>query len=108
MKPSLVLGAVLAILAALNGGAACAQTLRWASQGDVQTMDPHSQNELLTNAVNGQVYETLVQRDKQLRITAGLATEWTQVTPTLWRMKLRPGVKFHDGAPFSADDVVFS
>ena len=87
---------------------ASAQTLRWASQGDLQTLDPHSQNELLTNAINGQVYETLVQRDKQLRIVAGLATEWTQVTPTLWRMKLRPGVRFHDGSAFTADDVVFS
>ncbi len=34
-----------------------AQTLRWASQGDAQTMDPYSQNELLTNSINGQVYE---------------------------------------------------
>ncbi len=85
-----------------------AQTLRWASQGDAQTMDPHSQNELLTNAMNGQVYETLVNRDKQLGIEPVLATEWQQVTPLLWRFKLRPGVKFHDGTPFTADDVVFS
>lgn len=88
--------------------AAQAQTLRWASQGDLQTLDPHSQNELLTNAMNGQVYDTLVMRDKQLGIVPALATEWTQVNPTLWRMKLRPGVKFHDGAALTADDVVFS
>jgi peptide/nickel transport system substrate-binding protein len=85
-----------------------AQTLRWASQGDAQTMDPHSQNEELTNAINGQVYETLVTRDKQLQLVPALATEWAQLQPTLWRMKLRAGVRFHDGAPFSADDVVFS
>ena len=96
------------LLAVGLAAAANAQTLRWSSQGDAQTMDPHSQNELLTNSINGQVYETLVARDKQLNIVAGLATEWTQVTPTLWRMKLRSGVKFHDGAPFGADDVVFS
>ena len=36
-----------------------AQTLRWASQGDPQTMDPHSQNESMTNMMNGQVYERL-------------------------------------------------
>ena len=85
-----------------------AQTLRWASQGDPQTMDPHSQNELLTNAMNGQVYEKLVTRDKTLGIVPALATEWQQVSPTLWRFKLRPNVKFHDGTPFTADDVVFS
>ncbi len=85
-----------------------AQTLRWSSQGDLQTLDPHSQNESLTNAINGQVYDTLVTRDKQLGIAPALAVEWTQATPTLWRVKLRPNVKFHDGAPFGADDVVFS
>ncbi len=97
-----------ALVAASLACAVQAQTLRWASQGDAQTMDPHSQNELLTNSINGQVYDTLVMRDKQLGIAPGLATEWTQVTPTLWRMKLRPNVKFHDGTPFTADDVVFS
>ena len=96
------------VAAAVLAGGLQAQTLRWASQGDAQTLDPHSQNELLTNSINGQVYETLVVRDKQLNIVAGLATEWTQANPTLWRMKLRPNVKFHDGAPFTADDVVFS
>jgi peptide/nickel transport system substrate-binding protein len=88
--------------------ATSAQTLRWASQGDPQTMDPHSQNEGLTNAINGQVYETLIKRDKQLNLVAALATEWAQTGPLTWRFKLRPGVKFHDGSPFSAEDVVFS
>ena len=85
-----------------------AQTLRWASQGDPQTMDPHSQNELLTNNLNGQVYETLVNRDRQLAIVPVLATSWQQSDPLHWRFKLRPNVKFHAGAPFTADDVVFS
>ena len=100
--------ALASVLVCALPGLAAAQTLRWASQGDPQTMDPHSQNELLTNSINGQVYETLVQRDKQLSIVAGLATEWQQTGPTGWRLKLRPNVKFHDGAAFTADDVVFS
>jgi len=98
------------LLAALLAWAphADAQTLRWASQGDPQTMDPHSQNESMTNMMNGQVYEKLVTRDKQLGIVPALATEWQNPSPTLWRFKLRPNVKFHDGTPFGADDVVFS
>lgn len=55
-----------AVLAAALGLPASAQTLRWATQGDPQTMDPHSQNESLTNQMNAQVHETLVGRDKQL------------------------------------------
>jgi peptide/nickel transport system substrate-binding protein len=95
--------------AALGLGAGSqAQTLRFSSQGDPQTMDPHSQNESFTNSVNGQVYEYLVHRDKQLNFIPGLATSWEQVSPLKWRFKIRQGVKFHDGAPFTADDVVFS
>ncbi len=97
-----------ALAAALGMAGAQAQTLRWASQGDPQTMDPHSQNESGTNMMNGQVYERLTNRDRQLKIVPGLATEWQQVSPLVWRFKLRPNVKFHDGTPFGADDVVYS
>ncbi|MEO7244150.1 MAG: ABC transporter substrate-binding protein [Rubrivivax sp.] len=88
--------------------AAPAQTLRWASQGDPQTMDPHSQNEGLTNAMNGQIYEGLIGRGKNLELVPALATEWKQTGPLTWRFKLRPNVKFHDGSTMTADDVVFS
>ena len=100
------IAAVLAM--AVSAAPASAQTLRWSSQGDPLTMDPQSQNEALTNSMNGQVYETLVQRDRKLAIVPGLATGWEQPNPLTWRFRLRPGVKFHDGAPLTADDVVFS
>ncbi|MEP6504339.1 MAG: ABC transporter substrate-binding protein [Betaproteobacteria bacterium] len=99
---------MLALTLAWCAGVAQAQTLRWSSQGDPQTMDPYSQNEGLTNAFNGQIYEFLVARDKQLAIVPALATEWKQDSPTRWTFKLRRGVKFHDGRPLTADDVVFS
>jgi peptide/nickel transport system substrate-binding protein len=98
--------AVVLLMAAL--GAAQAKPFRWASQGDPQTIDPHSQNELLTNAINGQMYETLVNRGPKLEIVPVLATQWKQIDALTWRFTLRRGVKFHDGTPFSADDVVFS
>jgi peptide/nickel transport system substrate-binding protein len=85
-----------------------AKTFRWASQGDPQTMDPYSQNESMTNSMNGQVYEYLVARDKQLKVGPSLAESWEQLGPLHWRFKLRKGVKFHDGAVLTADDVVFS
>ena len=106
MRPLIKTG--LLILALLLATAPGAQTLRWSSQGDPQTMDPHAQNEGLTNSMNQQVYERLVDRDRKLNFVPGLATDWQQTAPLVWRFKLRPGVKFHDGAAFSADDVVFS
>ncbi|HEX4511663.1 MAG TPA: ABC transporter substrate-binding protein [Burkholderiaceae bacterium] len=88
--------------------AAAAQTFRWAGQGDPQTIDPDSQNESFTNSVNGQVYEFLDARDRNLKIVPSLATEWKQESPTRWTFKLRQGVTFQDGRPFTAEDVVFS
>ena len=105
--PSLALAAALAALLA-SASVADAKTLRWAGRGDPQTMDPYSQNENLTNNINWHVYDTLVTRDRNLRIVPGLASSWEQTSPTTWRFKLRPGIKFHDGTPFTADDVVFS
>jgi peptide/nickel transport system substrate-binding protein len=83
-------------------------TLRVANQGDVQSMDPHSLNESLQLSFTGNVYEPLVERDKTMALTPALATKWTQTSPTVWRFELRPNVKFHDGTPFTADDVVFT
>jgi peptide/nickel transport system substrate-binding protein len=106
MKTTITSAALVALLVA--AGTANAQVLRWASQGDPQTMDPHSQNESMTNMMNGQVYERLVMRDRKLMIVPSLATEWQQTGPLTWVFKLRPGVKFHDGSALTADDVVFS
>ena len=110
MTPSIRTAAVAAALAvlALAAAAADAKTLRWAGRGDMQTTDPYSQNENLTNNINQMVYEFLIVRDKKLGLKPALAESWTQVNPTTWRFNLRRGVKFHDGTPFTADDVVFS
>lgn len=99
---------LVCVAAAMAAGMVHAQTLRWASQGDFQTADPHSQNESMTNMVNGQVYEKLVRRDKTMAIGPGLATAWSNPDPLTWRFTLRQGVKFHDGSPFTAEYVVFS
>lgn len=85
-----------------------AKTLRWASQGDILTLDPHAQNEGMTIAASSYVYEPLVDYDKDFQIVPSLAVEWNNESDTIWRFKLREGVKFHDGADFTADDVVFS
>jgi peptide/nickel transport system substrate-binding protein len=98
----------LAAGAAAAAVSADATTLRWGNRGDMQTTDPHSQNEGLTNNINSLVYEFLVDRDKKLDIRPSLAESWQKVNDTTWRVKLRPNVKFHDGTPFTADDVVFS
>ena len=100
---------VLCIIAlACVASAAQAKTFRFADQGDVLSMDPYMFNEALLLSFDGNMYEPLVGRDQKLQLTGNLATEWKQTSPTVWRFKLRQNVKFHDGTPFTADDVVFS
>ena len=88
--------------------AANAKTIRIGNQGDALSLDPHSLNESLQLSVTGNVYEPMVGRNKDLTLAPILATSWSQPTPTVWRFELRKGVKFHDGTPFTADDVLFS
>jgi peptide/nickel transport system substrate-binding protein len=90
------------------GTASEAQTLRWTSQGDALTLDPHSQNEGPTIAMNGNIYERLVNREPDLSLVPELAVSWEAVEPAKWEFKLREGVKFHGGEDFTASDVVFS
>jgi len=105
-KQMLVTGLMAPVL--LATGVAQAQTVRIGNQGDALSMDPHSLNESLQLSVTGNVYEGLVGRDQHLRLVPALATSWKQTSPTVWRFELRKGVKFHDGKPFTADDVLFS
>jgi ABC-type transport system substrate-binding protein len=97
---------IACLLAAALAGEA--KTLRWSSQGDYLSADPHGQNEGINNLINDEIYERLVVRDRKLEIVPGLATSWEMVSPTRWRFHLRRGVVFHDGTPLTADDVVFS
>jgi peptide/nickel transport system substrate-binding protein len=83
-------------------------SLRVANQGDVLSLDPHSLNEAVQLSFLNNVFESLVTRDKQLRVGPSLATAWRLKSPTVWQFDLRQGVTFHDGAAFGADDVVFS
>ena len=106
-KLSLLHATVFAAAAIASQGVA-AQTVRIANQGDSLSMDPHSLNESLQLSVTGNVYEPLVGRNKDLSMAPGLATSWKQTSPTVWRFELRKGVQFHDGTPFTADDVLFS
>ena len=85
-----------------------ATTLHWAAQNDILTLDPHSQNHATTNAILMHSYEGLTRYGPNYQVEPALATKWTAISPTQVRFELRRGVKFHDGSPFSADDVVFS
>jgi len=98
----------LLLAAALVALPLAAKTLRFASAFDPQTMDPHAIALQYQTRVVSQIYESLVSRDRNFALEPALALSWSPVEAKTWRFKLRPGVRFHDGTPFTADDVVFS
>ena len=106
-RKSLLIAAA-AILVGLAGLPASAQTLRYANQGTLKSLDPFTFKESTTIAHHAHVYEGLTARDKDLKIIPALAESWETPEPTRWRFHLRKGVKFHNGEPFTADDVIFS
>jgi peptide/nickel transport system substrate-binding protein len=104
MRRALLAAALLASTAL----SAQANNFRWANDGDVNSMDPYSRQETFLHSFNANIYEPLVRRDRELKVEPALAASWEQPGPTVWRFRLRPNVRFSDGTPFTADDVVFS
>ena len=77
-------------------------------QAQVTAMDPHYHNLSPNNSMLLHIYEPLVTRDANQKVVPALATSWKAIDDLTWEFKLRKNVKFHDGSPFTADDVVFT
>ena len=82
--------------------------VRWASATEALTFDPHSASHVPTQVETSQVYEPLVDFNSSYEIEPSLAIAWKLIDPMTWQFDLRRGVRFHDGTPFTAQDVVFS
>lgn len=109
MKLKLALLSAAAAAAFAAAPALHAKPFKWSSASDIPTLDIHSQNNALGNGVHASIYDSLVYyNSKTFKPEAQLATSWREVTPTQVRFTLRTGVKFSDGSPLTADDVVYS
>ncbi len=103
-----MLALVMALSMLFGAATAEAKTFTWTSSLDALSMDPYSTNNSFTTAFINNIYEGLARFNEELKVEPALAESWQTVSPTVWRFKLRRNVKFHNGEPFSADDVVFS
>ena len=103
------------------GGALCAAMVLagqivpgWANELRVgvtaitSSLDPHYHNTGVNNQITRHVFDKLVERDEEQQPAPGLAVSWKAIDPLTWEFKLREGVTWSDGSPFSADDVVFT
>ena len=98
----------LAALFACCALPAAAQTLNVATGGAFTSMDPHFHNLGPNNVITSYVFDPLVRFDRKYQPEASLAVSWKTVNDTTWEFKLREGVKFTDGTPFTAEDVAFT
>jgi peptide/nickel transport system substrate-binding protein len=97
----------LVLAAALTQGAA-AQTLRIGMAAEPTTMDPQTYAAAPNSTLHDHVFESLVEVDERLRPGPGLAASWSRRDDRSWVFRLRDDVRFHDGRPFTAEDVIFS
>lgn len=112
IRPGTVATAILAIaLLAQPSTLASAQTqsdLRIATSYKLMTLDPHYANLNENTSLLSNIYERLVYQDEKLASKPSLAVSWSMISGNRWEFKLRDGVRFHDGSPFTAEDVVYS
>lgn len=101
----------IALLLSLSGAAALAapREVVIGMPGDVHSMDPYTLNETINNAINNHLFDTLVETDNNLQPKPGLAESWeVSEDARTWTFHLRKGVTFHNGNPFTVDDVIYS
>ena len=72
------------------------------------TLDGQVVNDRAARVVTGNLYEALLFRDREAKLSPGLATSWRNVDETTWEFTLREGVTFHDGSAFNAESAAYS
>ncbi|MGH6943668.1 MAG: ABC transporter substrate-binding protein [Geminicoccaceae bacterium] len=92
----------------LMGGVAAANEIRVGLALEPSSIDPHYHNLGPNNAFAMHIFDSLVEQDENQQLVPGLAVSWKPIDDHTWEFKLREGVKFHDGTPFTADDVIFT
>ena len=93
---------------AMVAGLASAEELRFGYQVETPSVDPHWSTNTSAIAIGKHAFDHLIHKNEKMGLEAQLAESWKPLDDLTWEFKLRKGVKFHDGTPFTADDAVFS
>src|SRR5262245_19545951 len=99
---------VVLTIAVIASGSAVRADLRIGTAIEPSSMDPHYYNTWSNVATSFHIFDRLVGQDANQRLIPALAESWRSLDDTTWEFKLRRDVRFHDGAPFTTDDVLFT
>ncbi len=100
----------LASVAALGlpAGMVAAQSLTIGLASEPTAADPHYHKVTTNDSFSAHIFESLINRNAKMELIAGLAESWKPVDDNTWELKLRKGVKFSNGEPFTSKDVLFT
>ncbi len=105
---NLTVATLAAVLVAVPATVSAQGELTIGLASEPSSIDPHFHNLTPNNALARVIFDRLIMPDEKQQLRPGLAVSWKPIDDTTWEFKLRKGVKFHDGSPFTADDVVFT
>lgn len=108
MKIKMFISFILAAGLVLTSSLAMAESLTLGLKGEPTSLDPHFHNVTNNNQMALYIFDKLIGQDARQKLEPGLAVSWKPVEDTVWEFKLREGVKFHDGSPFTSEDVKFT
>lgn len=101
-----IIGVFLSML--LGFGTAIAAEITIGLKLEPSSIDPHYHNLTPNNSMARHIFDRLIHTNEKQQLEPGLAVSWKPINETTWELKLRKGVKWHDGTPFTADDVLFT
>ena len=101
-------GGVTAAAISTGAKAQATDNLRIGLASEPSSMDPHFHNLTPNNAVARHIFDGLLSQDKDQKLVPGLAVSWRAENDTTWILNLRRNVTWHDGSPFTADDVLYT
>ncbi len=98
----------LSLLGALSAPMAVAQTITLGMGSPISSLDPHYHQLRSNREVSQLLFDSLLNTDAKAQLVPGMAESWRAIGNDAWEFTLRDGIRFHDGRPFTTDDVAFT